>query len=154
MSESTEKTVFSQDSPALPDTLESLVIFDQAENRDQKDIIAEKDRIIAEYEKRWAVAEIARKAMSLVGDEKTAYALAENLYGAAAPVSALDILEKSWAEKERKLAAAYGRIPSPASGPADHSNFTREQLLAMNYRQRLDFARKYPHDYRRLTANL
>ena len=114
----------------------------------------ERDKELAELRKRFAVAESSKKVMSFVGDEAQSSEIAEHLYGADDPDAVIDALNKAWQAREKKLRAEYGKIPAPGVGSSDGSTMTREQLDAMNYRDRNAFAVKYPQDYERLMGRV
>ena len=110
----------------------------------------ERDRKLAEYEKRFTVAEASKKIMSFVGDEKTSTTLAEFLFGAADVDSAVEELNKAWIAKEKKLRAEYGRITAPGVGGTDGGTITKEQLDMMTYTERIKFATNFPDEYEKL----
>ena len=112
----------------------------------------ERDRKLAEYEKRFVVAETSKKIMGFVGDEATANAVAEHLFGADNIEAALAALQKAWTAKEKTLRLEYGKIPAPGVGSASGPTLTKEQLDAMSYLQRVEFANKYPDEYAKLTG--
>ena len=105
---------------------------------------------LAELRKRFAVAETSKKAMSFLGDEATATSVAEYLYGAEDVDAALTAIQKAWTAKEKSLRLEFGKIPAPGVGSGDGVTITREQLDAMTYLQRVEFANKHPEDYERL----
>ncbi len=82
--------------------------------------------------------------------EAGADALAQALYGAEDPEAALDSIQKAWTAREKKLRLEYSKLPAPAGGDGTPST-TKEDLKNMNYRERVEFARKYPEAYQNLT---
>lgn len=110
----------------------------------------ERDRKLAEYEKRFTVAETSKRIMSFVGDEETSNSIAEYLYGAEDVDGAIDALNKAWIAREKKLRLEYGKIPAPGVGGSDGTTITREQLDAMRFPERVKFANEHPDDYNKL----
>jgi len=110
----------------------------------------ERDRKLAEYEKRFTVAETSKRIMSFVGDEETSNTIAEYLYGAEDVDGAIDALNKAWIAREKKLRLEYGKIPAPGVGGSDGTTITREQLDAMRFPERVKFATEHPDDYNKL----
>lgn len=109
-----------------------------------------RDKELAELRKRFAVSESSKKIMSFVGDEQTASAIAESLYGAEDAGAVLNAFQKAWTAKEKALRLEFGRIPPPGIGGTDGATVTREQLDSMSYMQRVEFATKNPEDYQRI----
>lgn len=110
----------------------------------------ERDRKLAEYEKRFFVAETSKKVMKIVGDESVADTVAEYLFGAADVDGAVDAFAKAWTAKEKQLRLEFGKIPAPGTGASDGPTITREQLDALPYRDRIEFANTHPDEYNRL----
>lgn len=102
---------------------------------------------LAELRKRFAVAETSKKVMSFVGDEEIANTVAEFLYGAEDTDAAITAFQKAWTAKEKALRLEYGKIPAPGVGGSSGPTITKEQLDAMGYLQRLEFANKHPDEY-------
>ena len=109
-----------------------------------------KDKELADLRKRFAVAETSKKVFALVGDEATANTVAEYLYGAEDADGAIDALNKAWAAREKKLRMEYGKIPPPGVGGTDGPTISAEQLNAMGYKERVQFANEHPDEYNRL----
>lgn len=105
---------------------------------------------LKELRKKSAVEGIAKRAVAFLGDEAGADALAQALYGAEDPDGALDSIQKAWTAREKKLRLEYSKLPAPAGGEGAPSA-TKEDLKKMNYRERVEFARKYPEAYQNLT---
>ena len=105
---------------------------------------------LEELRKKFAVADISKKAMKLVGDESLANDVAESLYGAPDIESAFLAIQKAWNARETALKIQYGKIPSPGIGKGDGAIVTNEQLASMTYVQRAEFAAKYPDEYEHL----
>lgn len=103
-----------------------------------------------ELRKRFAVAETSKKVMAFVGDEATANTVAEYLYGAEDVDAALTAIQKAWTAKEKALRLEFGKIPAPGAGSSDGPTITKEQLDGLGYKDRLEFATKYPDEYERL----
>lgn len=102
-----------------------------------------------ELRKQSAVSSISKRVMGFLGDETLSTTVAEYLYGAADTDAAVDAIQKAWAMREKKLRMEYGKIPAPESGDGTPS-ISKEQLSAMTYAERADFARKYPDLYEKL----
>ena len=113
----------------------------QAEARDQE---------LNELRRRFAVSENTKKIMTFVGNDTQAGDIAKYLYGAEDVDAAIDLLSKAWQTKEKALRIEYGKIPAPGVGSSEGSSVTKAQLDAMGYRERNEFATKYPNDYARL----
>lgn len=117
------------------------------EERERQEAI---ENELKELRKKADVAHISKTVMSFVGDENVATEIAEHLHGATDIDAAIDILNKAWAAKEKKLKIEYGKIPAPESGDGT-PQITKQQLADMSYSERLDLKRKYPEYYRKLT---
>lgn len=102
-----------------------------------------------ELRKQSAVSSISKRVMGFLGDETLSTTVAEHLYGAADTDAALDAIQRAWTLREKKLRMEYGKIPAPESGDGTPS-ISKEQLSAMTYAERADFARKYPDLYEKL----
>ena len=111
-----------------------------------------RDAELADLRKRFAVAEISKKVLGFVGDEKVSNSVAEYLYGAEDADAAVAELNKAWTAREKALRLEYGKIPAPGVGAGDGPTITKEQLDAMNYMDRLEFANKHPDEYARLVG--
>ena len=111
-----------------------------------------RDAELADLRKRFAVAEISKKVLGFVGDEKVSNSVAEYLYGAEDADAAVAELNKAWTAREKTLRLEYGKIPAPGVGAGDGPTITKEQLDAMNYMDRLEFANKHPDEYARLVG--
>lgn len=105
---------------------------------------------LEQLRKEKAVSVITAKAMTFVGDNDTAAQVAEYLYGAEDADAALTAIQKAWTAKEKALRLEYGKIPSPGVGGSDGPSLTKDQLNAMNYIQRIEFANKHPDEYEAL----
>lgn len=123
---------------------------EEAAAEEAKETAEAQAKELAELRKRFAVAETSKKAMSFLGDEATATSVAEYLYGAEDVDAALTAIQKAWTAKEKTLRLEFGKIPAPGVGSGDGVTITREQLDAMTYLQRVEFANKHPEDYERL----
>jgi len=108
------------------------------------------ERELSELRKTVAVEKTAKKVLSFVGDEATATNIATDLYGAENADAVITALEKAWKAKENALKQEYGKIPKPGVGSGNGATVTREQLDAMSYTQRLEFARSNPEEYNKL----
>ena len=105
---------------------------------------------LEQLRKEKAVATTTAKVMDFVGDNTVSAQVAEYLYGAEDVDAALTALSKAWAAKEKALRQEYGKIPAPGAGISDGPTVTKEQLDAMSYMQRIEFARKNPNEYNKL----
>lgn len=103
-----------------------------------------------ELRKKSAVEAIAKRAVAFLGDEAQADALAQALYGAEDSDAAMDSIQKAWTAREKKLRLEFSKLPPPAGGDGA-PGVTREELRKMNYRDRAEFARKFPDTYKNLT---
>lgn len=109
-----------------------------------------RDKELADLRKRFAVAESSKKIMGFVGDESVANKVAEYLYGAEDVDAAVDAFNKAWVAREKNLRLEFGKIPAPGTGSSDGPTITKEQLDALPYLERLDFANKHPAEYNAL----
>lgn len=105
---------------------------------------------LEQLRKEKAVSVITAKAMTFVGDNDIASQVAEYLYGAEDADAALTAIQKVWTAKEKALRLEYGKIPAPGVGGSDGPTVTKDQLNAMNYMQRIEFANKHPEEYEAL----
>ena len=105
---------------------------------------------LEQLRKEKAVSVITAKAMTFVGDNDIASQVAEYLYGAEDADAALTAIQKVWTAKEKALRLEYGKIPAPGVGGSDGPTVTKDQLNAMNYMQRIEFANKHPDEYEAL----
>ena len=110
----------------------------------------ERDRKLAEYEKRFFVAETAKKVMKFVGDESVSDSVAEYLFGAVDVDGAIDAINKAWMAREKALRLEFGKIPAPGVGGTDGFSMTKEQLDAMKYADRVKFAHEHSDEYNKL----
>lgn len=110
----------------------------------------ERDRKLAEYEKRFFIAETAKKLMKFMDDEEASDSTAAYMFGAEDVDGAIDAFNKAWIAREKKLRLEYGKIPAPGAGGADGPTITKEQLDSMKYTDRVKFATEHPDEYNRL----
>lgn len=109
-----------------------------------------KDAELRELRKMFAVAETGKRIMAFVGDEGAATEIAGYLYGAEDVEAAVSRLETAWKAREKALRAEFGKVSPPSAGAQEGPTVNREQLSAMDYRERALFARAHPEDYARL----
>ena len=109
---------------------------------------------LAELRKRFAVAETSKKVMGFLGDEAVATSVAEYLYGAEDVDAAVTAIQKAWTAKEKALRLEFGKIPAPGVGSSEGSTITKEQLDAMTYLQRVEFANTHKDEYERLMGRM
>lgn len=109
-----------------------------------------RDKELAELRKKFAVAETSKQIMKFVADEAVSSQIAEDLYGAADVDAAITAFQKAWAAKEKALRLEFGKIPAPGAGSSDGPTVTKEQLDAMSYRERVEFATKHQDEYNKL----
>jgi hypothetical protein len=123
---------------------------EEAAAEEAREAAEAKDRELADLRKRFAVAEITKKVMGIIGDEETSTSVAGCLYGAEDVDSALMAFQKAWAAKEKALRMEYGKIPAPGVGGTEGATITREQLDAMSYLERIEFANTHPDEYNKI----
>lgn len=123
---------------------------EEAAAEEAKEAAEAKDRELADLRKRFAVAEITKKVMGIIGDEETSTNVAGYLYGAEDVESALAAFQKAWATKEKALRMEFGKIPAPGVGGTEGATITREQLDSMSYIERIEFANTHPEEYNKL----
>ena len=109
-----------------------------------------RDKELAELRKKFAVAETSKQIMKFVADEAVSSQIAEDLYGAADVDAAITAFQKAWAAKDKALRLEFGKIPAPGAGSSDGPTVTKEQLDAMSYRERVEFATKHQDEYNKL----
>ena len=105
---------------------------------------------LEQLRKEKAVAATTAKVMAFVGDDTVSAQVAEYLYGAEDIDAALTAIQKAWTAKEKALRLEFGKIPAPGAGASDGPTITKEQLDGLGYKDRLEFATKYPDEYERL----
>lgn len=98
-----------------------------------------------------AVGNISKRLLSFIEDEKSADTVAQGLYGAEDVDAAIDAIQKAWSAREKKLKLEYSKLPAPAAGDGA-PGVTREELKEMTYRDRAEFARKFPEAYKKLLS--
>ena len=101
-----------------------------------------------------SVAATTAKIIPLVGNNEVAGQIAEYLYGAEDVDAALAAIQKAWTAKEKALRLEFGKIPAPGTGASDGPIMTREQLDAMEYKDRAKFFTEHPDEYRKLMGRL
>ncbi len=124
-----------------------------AEEAAAEEAKAQQDALMQELEtlrKERAVAATTAKIIPLVTDSTVAGQVAEDLYGAADIDSAIAAIQKAWAAKEKALRLEYGKIPAPGVGGNDGPTYTREQVDAMKFEDRVKFAREHRDEYNKL----
>ena len=100
--------------------------------------------------KKFAVAETGKKLITFLQDETQANEAAGYLYGAEDVDSALAIIQKAWTAHEKALRIEYGKIAAPGTGSGDGPTYTRAQLDAMKYVERVKFANEHPDEYNKI----
>jgi len=118
---------------------------------------AQHDAMMAELEtlrKEKAVAATTAKIIPLVGNNEVAGQIAEYLYGAEDVDAALAAIQKAWTAKEKALRLEFGKIPAPGTGASEGPLITKEQLDAMEYKDRAKFFTEHPDEYRKLMGRL
>lgn len=104
---------------------------------------------VAELERERDISNISKRAMALVSDETVAGTLAEAMVGAADIDAIFDEIQKAWSIKEKKLRQEFGKIPAPVAGE-DAPTMSKEDISKMGYKQRAEFAAKYPETYQKI----
>jgi hypothetical protein len=130
--------------------LRSKMSADEAAAEEKRAADEARDKELNELRKRFAVADTARKAMVLGGDETVSNKIAEYLYGAEDAEAALAEIQKLMAAKEKAIRLEFSKIPAPGVGSSDGPTITAEQLNAMGYLERVDFIQKHPEEYNKL----
>ena len=120
-----------------------------AEDRKAREEANQKE--LEDLRKRFAVMETSKNVIARIGaDEAASGKIAEYLYGAADADGALIEIQKIFNAKEKALRLEYGRVPAPGAGSNDGPTITKGQLDAMEYKERLMFAKQHPDEYNRL----
>ena len=123
---------------------------EEAAAEEAREAAEAREKELADLRKRFAVADTSKKIMSIVSDEETATSVAESLYGAEDVDAVVAAFQKAWTAREKALRLEYGKIPKPGAGGNDGPTITREQLDAMSYMKRNEFAREHPEEYANL----
>ena len=124
-----------------------------AEEAAAEEAKAQQDALMQELEtlrKERAVAATTAKIIPIVTDSAVAGQVAEDLYGAADIDSAIAAIQKAWAAREKALRLEYGKIPAPGVGGNDGPTYTKEQVDAMKFEDRVKFAREHRDEYNKL----
>lgn len=124
-----------------------------AEEAAAEEAKAQQDALMQELEtlrKERAVATATAKIIPLVDDSAVAGQVAEYLYGAEDVDSAIAAIQKAWAAKEKALRLELGKIQAPGTGGNDGPTYTREQVDAMKYEDRVKFAREHRDEYNKI----
>ena len=108
------------------------------------------ERELNELRKTVSLEKISKRVIGFVGDEAAANTIAEAMYGADNSDTVISACEKAWTAKEKALRLEFGKIPKPGVGSGDGPMVTREQLNAMSYTQRNEFATQHPDEYNKL----
>lgn len=127
---------------------------EEAAEAERKEAYEAQAKELADFKKRFEVAEIAKKAMGFVGDEATANTVAESIYGAENADAVIAAFNKAWTAKEKALRLEFGKIPAPGAGVTSGPTVTKEQLDAMSYTERIEFANKNHDEYERLMGRI
>ena len=130
--------------------LRSKQTEEEAAAAEAKELAEQRDRELAELRKQVAVAATSRKLMGFVGDEATANSIAEKMSGAEDIDGIIEAINKAWTAKEKALRLEYGKIPAPGVGSSDGVTYTREQVDAMSFADRVKYATEHPDDYARI----
>lgn len=123
---------------------------DEAAAEEAKEAAEARDKELAELRKRFAVAETSKKLMGIIADEAVATTVAEAMYGAEDADAVIAAITKAWTAKEKALRMEFGKIPAPGVGGSEGATITREELDAMSYTERIEFANHHPEEYERL----
>lgn len=89
---------------------------EEAEAEAAKEREEARDKELNELRKKFAVADISKRVLTFLGDEKTADDVAGALYGAEDVDAAIDAFNKAWSAKEKALRLEFSKIPAPAGG--------------------------------------
>lgn len=94
---------------------------EEAEAEAAKEREEARDKELNELRKKFAVADISKRVLTFLGDEKTADDVAGALYGAEDVDAAINAFNKAWAAKEKALRLEFSKIPAPAGGDLDEN---------------------------------
>lgn len=100
--------------------------------------------------KQSAVATISKRVLTFVGDEAVSNTVADAMYGAEDVDAAIDAISKAWNDREKKLRLEYSKLPAPGGGEND-PQVPKEDFNKMGYKERMEFRKKYPETYQKLT---
>lgn len=120
----------------------------EAEAKKEADEALQKE--LTELRKKFAVAETGKKLITFLQDETQANDAAGYLYGAEDVDAALAIIQKAWTAREKALRIEYGKIAAPGTGSGDGPAYTKAQLDAMKYVDRVKFANEHPDEYNKI----
>lgn len=81
-----------------------------------------RDKELNELRKKFAVADISKRVLTFLGDEKTADTVADALYGAEDIDAAIDAFNKAWAAKEKTLRLEFSKPTLPAAGDIENQS--------------------------------
>lgn len=94
-------------------SMQSAEEIKAAEEKERQEAI---ENELKELRKQSAVATVAKRIITFVGDETVSTSIAEALYGADDIDLAIDEINKAWIAKEKQLKLEYGKIPPPGAG--------------------------------------
>lgn len=94
-------------------SMQSAEEIKAAEEKERQEAI---ENELKELRKQSAVATVAKRIITFVGDETASTSIAEALYGADDIDLAIDEINKAWIAKEKQLKLEYGKIPPPGAG--------------------------------------
>lgn len=124
---------------------------EEAASAEAKELAEAQAKELAELRKQIEVSNSAKKVLGgVITDEKTATAIAENLYGAADSAGVIEAFNNAWTAREKSLRLEYGKIPAPGVGSTEGPTMTKEQLDNLSYNDRAKFAAEHSDEYERL----
>lgn len=140
----------SSEAASMKKQLRAKQTAEEAEAEAKKEAEEALQKELTELRKKFAVAETGKKLITFLQDETQANEAAGYLYGAEDVDSALAIIQKAWTAREKALRIEYGKIAAPGTGSGDGPTYTRAQLDAMKYVERVKFANEHPDEYNKI----
>lgn len=104
-------------------SMQSAEEIKAAEEKERQEAI---ENELKELRKQSAVATVAKRIITFVGDETVSTSIAEALYGADDIDLAIDEINKAWMAKEKQLKLEYGKIPAPSAGNPEEEKKRRD----------------------------
>lgn len=104
-------------------SMQSAEEIKAAEEKERQEAI---ENELKELRKQSAVATVAKRIITFVGDETVSTSIAEALYGADDIDLAIDEINKAWIAKEKQLKLEYGKIPPPGAGNPEEEKKRRD----------------------------
>lgn len=129
-------------------SMQSAEEIKAAEEKERQEAI---ENELKELRKQSAVANVAKRIISFVGDETASTSIAEALYGAEDVDLAIDEFNKAWMAREKQLKMEYGKIPAPNAGNPEDEKKEKSIELARKIGKEKSSARSNDNGLKRFT---